>query len=164
MRGSGGAKHAADHGLARLPWVEGLALLEERCAGFFALGRIMMERRPVAVVTTSGTAAAELLPAMIEAYYQALPLIAITADRPSSYRGSGAPQAIEQVGLFGVYAGRTLDMEAGREVVWPTMLANKPLHVNICFDEPLVGDIQGIDFSAWASESDSPAVAKHRDA
>jgi len=134
---------------------------EERCAGFFALGRIMMKRRPVAVVTTSGTAAAELLPAMIEAYYQALPLIAITADRPSSYRGSGAPQAIEQVGLFGVYAGRTLDMEAGREVVWPTALIGKPLHVNICFDEPLVDDIQGIDFSAWAGESDSPAVATH---
>jgi 2-succinyl-5-enolpyruvyl-6-hydroxy-3-cyclohexene-1-carboxylate synthase len=52
-------------------------------------------------------------------------------------------------------------MEAGREVVWPTALIGKPLHVNICFDEPLVGDIQGIDFSAWAGDSDSPAVAKH---
>jgi len=133
---------------------------EERCAGFFALGRILSTRHPVAVVTTSGTAAAELLPAVIEAYYQALPLIAITADRPSSYRGSGAPQAIEQVGLFGVYAGRTLDMEAGREVVWPTMLASKPLHVNICFDEPLVSEMQGIDFSAWAGDAPAPPTTK----
>jgi 2-succinyl-5-enolpyruvyl-6-hydroxy-3-cyclohexene-1-carboxylate synthase len=69
---------------------------EERSAAFFALGRIMADRQPVAVVTTSGTAAAELLPATIEAHYQGLPLVLVTADRPKSYRGSGAPQAIEQ--------------------------------------------------------------------
>lgn len=134
---------------------------EERSAGFFALGRILQKRRPVAVVTTSGTAAAELLPAVIEAYYQALPLIAITADRPSSYRGSGAPQAIEQVGLFGVYAGRTLDLEGEmRDVPWPRTLSHKPLHVNVCFEEPLADDLQGIDFGAWAGEPPSHATAE----
>ena len=123
---------------------------EERSAGFFALGRMMADRAPVAVVTTSGTAAAELLPAVIEAHYQALPLIVITADRPSRFRGSGAPQAIEQVGLFGVYAQRTLDLEgAAHDVVWPTSAGTRPLHFNVCFDEPLVGESTGIDFSAW---------------
>ena len=78
---------------------------EERCAGFFALGRCMALQAPCAVVTTSGTAAAELLPAIIEAHYQQRPLVAITADRPANYRGTGAPQAIEQENLFGVYAG-----------------------------------------------------------
>jgi len=78
---------------------------EERCAGFFALGRCMALQAPCAVVTTSGTAAAELLPAMIEAHYQQRPLLAITADRPAVYRGTGAPQAIEQENLYGVYAG-----------------------------------------------------------
>jgi 2-succinyl-5-enolpyruvyl-6-hydroxy-3-cyclohexene-1-carboxylate synthase len=73
---------------------------EERCAGFFALGRCIDTGRPCAVITTSGTAVAELLPAMIEAHYQQRPLLAITADRPAAYRGSGAPQAIEQVDLF----------------------------------------------------------------
>lgn len=78
---------------------------EERCAGFFALGRCMNSSQPCAVVTTSGTAAAELLPAMIEAHYQQRPLVAITADRPAAFRGTGAPQAIEQVNLYGPYAG-----------------------------------------------------------
>ena len=123
---------------------------DERSAGFFALGRMMVDRRPVAVLTTSGTAAAELLPAAIEAFYQALPLVLVTADRPSRYRGSGAPQAIEQVGLFGPYAGRTLDVEAGGpEVIWPKVPGHKPLHINVCLDEPLTGEATGIDFAVW---------------
>lgn len=133
---------------------------EERCAGFFALGRMMAQRSPVAVVTTSGTAAAELLPAVIEAYYQGQPLIVITADRPSRYRGSGAPQAIEQVGLFGAYAERTLDLEGhAYDVAWPKALGCKPLHINICFDEPLHCATSGVDFSAWDAALPSPGPA-----
>lgn len=99
---------------------------EERGAGFFALGRMMETELPCAVVTTSGTAAAELLPAMIEAHYQARPLVALTADRPEAYRGSGAPQAIEQQGIFGVYASQAdLSEWDGRG----------PLHLNAEFDE-----------------------------
>lgn len=78
---------------------------EERSAGFFALGRTASNGEPCAVVTTSGTAVAELLPAMIEARYQGRPLVAITADRPANFRGSGAPQSIDQVGIFGEHAG-----------------------------------------------------------
>ncbi len=70
---------------------------EERSAAFFALGRIKATGCPVAVVTTSGTAAAELLPATMEAFYTGLPLILITADRPRRFRGTGAPQSAEQV-------------------------------------------------------------------
>ncbi|HAO96568.1 MAG TPA: 2-succinyl-5-enolpyruvyl-6-hydroxy-3-cyclohexene-1-carboxylic-acid synthase, partial [Verrucomicrobiales bacterium] len=76
---------------------------EERSAAFFALGRIRKSGAPVAVITTSGTAVAELMPAVIEAHYQQRPLIVITGDRPPRYRASGAPQTIEQVGLFGNY-------------------------------------------------------------
>ncbi len=85
---------------------------EERSAGFFALGLAQSSQLPVAVITTSGTAVAELLPAAIEASLTKTPLIFITADRPSSYRGSGAPQAIEQVGLFANYVEKCLDIEA----------------------------------------------------
>lgn len=111
---------------------------EERCAGFFALGRARARApggRPVAVLTTSGTAAAELLPAVIEAHYQGVPLVAVTADRPVEFRGTGAPQAIEQRALFGRYAD-WYDVEdaEGLEMV-PTTLPAGPMHLNICLRE-----------------------------
>ncbi len=130
--------------LVLLAAVPGLRLwhhFEERAAAHFALGRILDHERPVAVVTTSGTAAAELLPALIEAYYQGLPLIALTADRPLPYRGSGAPQAIEQANLFGPYADPALDLTCLDQA--PAQLAalqtgarRGPLHLNLCLEEP----------------------------
>lgn len=104
-----GARNAAlVEGLARAEAV-GLARVwrhfEERSAGFFALGRTMATGDACAVVTTSGTAVAELLPAVIEAFYQGRPLLALTADRPERFRGTGAPQAISQPGIFGEHAG-----------------------------------------------------------
>jgi 2-succinyl-5-enolpyruvyl-6-hydroxy-3-cyclohexene-1-carboxylate synthase len=72
-----------------------LNFFEERSAAFFALGRIRRDDAPVAVITTSGTAAAELLPAMLEAVHGGWPLIAVTADRPRRLRGTGAPQTID---------------------------------------------------------------------
>jgi 2-succinyl-5-enolpyruvyl-6-hydroxy-3-cyclohexene-1-carboxylate synthase len=96
------------------------SFVDERSAAFFALGRAKLTGRPVALMTTSGTAVAELLPAAIEAHYSATPLIFITADRPARYRGTGAPQAIEQEDLFGIYARGSVT------------------HINIEFDEPLV--------------------------
>jgi 2-succinyl-5-enolpyruvyl-6-hydroxy-3-cyclohexene-1-carboxylate synthase len=104
------------------------SFVDERAAAFFALGRIKLHGAPVAVVTTSGTAAAELLPACVEAHYSGLPLILITADRPARFRGTGAPQSIEQVGLFGVYAETSID----------SWTRQRPLHINVEFDEPLL--------------------------
>jgi 2-succinyl-5-enolpyruvyl-6-hydroxy-3-cyclohexene-1-carboxylate synthase len=136
---------ALDHSCGLRLW----NFFEERSAGFFALGRMMEKRAPVAVLTTSGTAVAELLPAVMEAYYQGLPLIVITADRPSNYRGSGAPQAVEQVGIFGLYAERTVDLEGHGDAQWPSAVGKRPLHINVCLTEPLVSESHGIDFSAW---------------
>jgi len=98
------------------------SFVDERSAAFFALGRAKLTGAPAAVVTTSGTAVAELLPAVIEAYYSGAPLIVITADRPARYRGTGAPQCIEQEGIFGAYAGGCVT------------------HVNVEFDEPLIDE------------------------
>ncbi len=115
---------------------------EERSAAFFALGRVMITRRPIAVLTTSGTAVGELLPAVMEAYYQAVPLVLVTADRPSKYRGSGAPQAVEQVGIFGKYVGRCVEMEAianhGLQMVDANTNGHAPIHFNVCLDESFV--------------------------
>jgi 2-succinyl-5-enolpyruvyl-6-hydroxy-3-cyclohexene-1-carboxylate synthase len=107
---------------------------EERSAGFFALGRTLETGQPCAVVTTSGTAAAELLPAVIEAHYQARPLVAITADRPAACRGTGAPQAIEQVGLFGVYAWQ------GDLAAWD---GKQPVHLNVELEESFEPGAEG---------------------
>lgn len=104
------------------------SFVDERSAAFFALGRIKLHGSPVAVVTTSGTAAAELLSACVEAHYSGLPLILITADRPARFRGTGAPQSIEQLGLFGAYAETSLESWSGA----------RPLHINVEFDEPLL--------------------------
>jgi 2-succinyl-5-enolpyruvyl-6-hydroxy-3-cyclohexene-1-carboxylate synthase len=120
---------------------EVLGFFDERSAGFFAFGRARRERRPVAVVTTSGTAAAELLPAMVEAYYSSAPIVAVTADRPRAYRRSGSPQTIEQAGLFGVYATPSLDLEGPDELPELPALAG-PAHVNVCFAEPLLAGWQ----------------------
>jgi len=104
------------------------SFVDERSAAFFAVGRAKLHGNPVAVVTTSGTAAAEMLPAAIEAYYSGIPLILISADRPARFRGTGAPQSIEQLGLFGPYAETSLE----------TWTRARPLHLNIEFDEPLL--------------------------
>lgn len=122
------------------------SFFEERCAAFFALGRIQADRVPVAVLTTSGTAVAELLPAVIEAHYQGLPLVLLTADRPRRYRGSGAPQAIEQKDIFGPYVSACIDVEQGTSISWPSRISDRPLHINICLDEPLDVELRGIDF------------------
>lgn len=117
---------------------------EERSAAFFALGRIKATGRPVAVVTTSGTAAAELLPAAMEAHYTGLPLVLITADRPRRFRGTGAPQSAEQVGLFGCYAHEMQDLVEGEECSLKQWTRQGPIHLNVCFEEPKDSDCQTI--------------------
>ena len=77
--------------------------LDERCAGFFALGLGKITRRPAAVITTSGTATANLFPAVIEASQAGVPLLVLTADRPHELRGTDANQTIDQSDLYGSF-------------------------------------------------------------
>ena len=121
---------------------------DERTAAFFAMGLARRSGKPVAVMTTSGTAVAELLPAVIESFYSGVPLVLVTADRPVAFRGSGAPQAIEQVGIFGNYAPTALDLsevkDLGRVADWDR---RTPLHLNVCFEEPRAEDV----VESWSS-------------
>ncbi|HEY5343241.1 MAG TPA: 2-succinyl-5-enolpyruvyl-6-hydroxy-3-cyclohexene-1-carboxylic-acid synthase [Solirubrobacteraceae bacterium] len=127
--------------------------IDERCSGFFALGLAKASRSPVAVTCTSGTAAAELLPAAIEAYEARVPLLLLTADRPPELRDNGAGQAIDQLKLFGSAAKWFFEVgthEASKErlrwmrtlacrAYW-TSLEGRPgvVHLNFPLREPLV--------------------------
>ncbi len=100
--------------LARLGRVRLHVRVDERSAGFLALGLAKMSGDPVAVVCTSGTAVANLMPAVVEASYAAVPLVLVTADRPVEARGVGAPQTIDQVGIFGAMVRFAADLGAAR--------------------------------------------------
>ena len=124
--------------LSHTKGIEILSFFDERAAGFFGLGRCRRDKKPCAIVTTSGTAVAELLPSVVEAYYSHLPLILITADRPSSYRKTGAPQSIEQIGIFSHYVEKYWDIEKNIYFDLSSWTGTLPCHINICFDEPLI--------------------------
>lgn len=135
--------------------------VDERDAGFLALGLAKAAQaegrlRPVAVVTTSGTAVANLHPAVLEADHTGLPLLLLTADRPHELRGTGANQTTEQVGLFGAAVRLTVDVPAptgrtdehrdlrrslSRSVAAATGARTAhpgPVHVDLAYREPLV--------------------------
>lgn len=87
--------------LYRRPEIDVSVVIDERSAGFLALGAAQASGRPVALLCTSGTAAANYLPAIVEADLSAVPLIALTADRPPELRDVGAGQTIDQIKLYG---------------------------------------------------------------
>ncbi len=121
---------------------------EERSAAFFALGLIKKTGTPVAVLTTSGTAAAELFPAVIEAHYTNMPLVLVTADRPRRLRGTGSPQTIDQVNLFGAHVESFMDIAVNESFGLDGWTGHGPLHLNVCFDEPLIdSNVESAEFS-----------------
>lgn len=144
--------------LAKATGVKIYHFFEERSAAFFAIGRMKFHHKPVAVVTTSGTAVAELLPAAVEATYSELPLVLLTADRPRRFRQTGAPQSIDQVGIFSRYVERCIDIESTEEDLNLDIWSGKhPLHLNVCFDEPLIDQsISVLNLSPAISKSFSP--------
>ncbi|MEX1013197.1 MAG: thiamine pyrophosphate-binding protein [Waddliaceae bacterium] len=132
---------------------------EERSAAFFALGRSRLKKEPVCIITTSGTAAGELLPACMEAYYSGDPLLLVTSDRPRRYRGSGAPQSAEQVGLFQKYVEFELDISAGESCSLNSWSQTFPAHQNVCFEDPLRNESKGVHSKSLFS---SPLVIVSR--
>ena len=112
--------------------------IDERTAAFLALGLAKASRRPVAVVTTSGTAAANLHPAVLEAAHAGVTLVAVTADRPARLRGTGANQTTDQVRLFGdaaSFADLSAPDDDALDAAWHP---DGPIHLNVQLDAPLV--------------------------
>ncbi|EKU47796.1 2-succinyl-5-enolpyruvyl-6-hydroxy-3-cyclohexene-1-carboxylic-acid synthase [Staphylococcus massiliensis] len=129
---------------------------DERSAAFFALGLIKGSNRPVAVLCTSGTAAANYVPAVAECAISHLPLIVLTSDRPHELRGVGAPQAIDQVDMFQNYVRYAFDFPIadGQPQMMETISYQLqkaschlkgthmgPIHFNLPFREPLTPDL-----------------------
>jgi len=136
--------------------------IDERASAYFALGIIKSINQPVAILTTSGTAAANLLPATIEASLNKSPLFLITADRPKKLMNTGASQTINQINLFNKYTRKMEDLDLSSKSIYKKLSAlenifdyalglNKqnppgPIHLNIRFDEPLLDKEYKIDF------------------
>jgi 2-succinyl-5-enolpyruvyl-6-hydroxy-3-cyclohexene-1-carboxylate synthase len=129
--------------------------IDERSAGFFAVGAAKASRHPVAVTVTSGTAGANLLPAVVEASEAHLPLIILTADRPAELRQIGAGQTIDQVKIFGSYVRFFAELDlydaSAERMRWVRTMACRaywtaldgpagPVHLNVPLREPLVLD------------------------
>lgn len=124
--------------------------IDERSAGFLALGLAKASGRPVPVVTTSGTAAVNLHPAVVEADYSRVPLVVLTADRPAELRGVGANQTIDQIKLYGRSVRYFHDLSVDDDPTvgrWRTVIdralghgSGGPVHLNVAFREPLVPD------------------------
>ncbi|MGH3411999.1 MAG: 2-succinyl-5-enolpyruvyl-6-hydroxy-3-cyclohexene-1-carboxylic-acid synthase [Marmoricola sp.] len=131
--------------------------IDERTAGFVALGAAKCSWRPAAVVTTSGTAAANLHPAVLEAAHAGVPLVAVTADRPASLRGTGANQTTDQVRLFG-------DAAAFVDVAVPTDLVpfapDGPTHLNVQLADPLVPDPSTSTSTSTATSTPRPVESR----
>ncbi|MFM2159795.1 MAG: hypothetical protein RLY39_326, partial [Actinomycetota bacterium] len=116
--------------------------IDERTAAFFALGIAKASGRPVPIVCTSGTAVANYHPAVLEASHTNAPLLVLTADRPASLRRTGANQTTEQARIFGKAVRYFADVSG---TAYPmelpfNSLQSGPVHLNIQFEEPLVGD------------------------
>ncbi|CAH2717464.1 2-succinyl-5-enolpyruvyl-6-hydroxy-3-cyclohexene-1-carboxylate synthase [Neobacillus rhizosphaerae] len=127
--------------------------VDERSAAFFALGMAKASNRPVAILCTSGSAAANYFPAIVEAHYSRVPLVVLTADRPHELREVGAPQAIDQIHLYGKHVKWFAEMalpEENMEIIRyartvcaraaaiATQAPSGPVHLNFPFREPLI--------------------------
>jgi 2-succinyl-5-enolpyruvyl-6-hydroxy-3-cyclohexene-1-carboxylate synthase len=142
--------------------------VDERSAAFLALGIAKTSRRPVPVVTTSGTAVANLHPAVLEASHAGVPLVVVSADRPAGLRGTNANQTTDQVKIFGdavrafadVGPGTPGPSEAAQVASWRSLVARLlvtaqggashaagPVHLNVQVAEPLTPDVD----SGWST-------------
>ncbi|MDQ8186898.1 2-succinyl-5-enolpyruvyl-6-hydroxy-3-cyclohexene-1-carboxylic-acid synthase [Pelagicoccus sp. SDUM812002] len=138
---------------ARHQSIEALPILDERSAGFFALGLAKRTGKPVAIICTSGSAVANLFPAVVEASESGVPLLVLTADRPPELRDCSAGQTIDQVKIFGGYARKQIELAVPdssvellrylRQAVvhcvdFATASNRGPVHLNIPFRDPLI--------------------------
>src|SRR3954466_11173996 len=166
--------------LAAQEGLTAISVLDERSAGFVALGIAKGSGRPVAITCTSGTAAANLMPAVVEAREAGVPLIVMTADRPPELREVGAGQAIDQVKLYASFAKWFVEV-GNHEPSRATAVHHRalgcrayeaarggmpgPVHLNFPLREPLAPVAEdGLDASDWQGRGDGTPWVRVEDA
>jgi 2-succinyl-5-enolpyruvyl-6-hydroxy-3-cyclohexene-1-carboxylate synthase len=155
--------------IAAQPGVRAHSVVDERAAGFVALGLAKRSRRPVAITCTSGSAAANLMPAVVEAREAGVPLIVLTADRPPELREVGAGQSIDQVKLYGSHAKWFVEVgnhEPSRTTAihhralacrayWTALDGRPaPVHLNFPLRDPLAPVEEELDAETWEGRPD----------
>lgn len=152
------------------PNIQALSIVDERSAAFFALGIAQQTRKPVAIACTSGTAALNYAPAIAEAYYQKVPLLVLTADRPADLIDQGEGQTIRQKNLYKNYIKGSFeipeDFKNETEFTSAVNLINKainlasfpdygPVHINLPFSEPIYNSVE---MHSWEARSIHPRI------
>ena len=130
------------------------SIRDERTAGFYALGKAIELQEPVAILCTSGSAALNFAPAIVEAYYQRIPLIVLTTDRPKEWTNQGDGQTILQTNIYTNYIRKSYEINGDavqKNDLWyiercisegfniATLIDKGPVHFNIPVSEPLYG-------------------------
>jgi 2-succinyl-5-enolpyruvyl-6-hydroxy-3-cyclohexene-1-carboxylate synthase len=151
-------------------------VIDERVAGFFALGLAKGSQAPVVLICTSGTAGAHYLPAVIEAAHSAWPLWVLTADRPWELHGFGAAQTMRQAGLYGSFVAAEVDLPAPEDspaalkhlvnlvAMTVSRAPRRPLHFNVPFREPLApaapgrGPVIDVEPGTWLAARAEPRL------
>jgi len=155
-------------GFVSNPFFSCYSVVDERCAGFFALGIAQQTQKPVAVLCTSGSALLNYYPALAEAFYSQIPFVVVSADRPLSKIDIGDGQTIRQQNVFGNHTlyNANLTEEASTqnaqkigEALDISVFKKAPVHINVPFEEPLYQTINSPDFSAPKTAEN---IVKHK--
>jgi 2-succinyl-5-enolpyruvyl-6-hydroxy-3-cyclohexene-1-carboxylate synthase len=156
--------------IANTPFFETYSIVDERSAAFFALGLSQQSKKPTVLICTSGTALLNYAPAIAEAYYQRIPLLVISADRPEEWIDRGEGQSIRQNNVFQNYAdfsacliadekeGSVRNKEIIRNTIQYLISNSGPVHLNVPFQEPLYELIERDGLPSFQFEKNSNAV------
>ncbi|MCX5665346.1 MAG: 2-succinyl-5-enolpyruvyl-6-hydroxy-3-cyclohexene-1-carboxylic-acid synthase [Planctomycetota bacterium] len=166
------------YAISRNPRIESIIAHDERSAGFVALGAARATGRAAVVVTTSGTAVANLLPAVVEASKTGTPMLLVTADRPPELHDCGANQSIHQSHIFGAFARWSIDVPCADEAIAPHWILSTadeawrrahspsqsagPVHLNWMFREPLAPSVIFLSGHAVKNLGDSQSTEECR--
>ena len=159
-------------GFTNDPYFNTISIIDERCAAFFGLGMAQQTKKPVALVCTSGSALLNYYPAIAEAFYSRIPLLVLSADRPTHLVGNGDGQTIHQSNIFHSHVcaendlvltdkidDNLVNIKITNEVLTRCIAQRQPVHLNVPFDEPLYDTVKQYQMEFTIPTSEAPVKA-----